>query len=428
MSRALGNAKLKAARQAAGFASQQDLATALTTAGKQIGVPVTITDRQVRRWESAEPPWPRAEHQRVLSHVLSLPVEQLGFTAPWETAGTNGHPNGVTRRTVALGGALAVGAAALPLPTAAGTGRQPATVASDYTVVTAAHRRLYWTVQPVQMHPTVVEHARLGTALLTETAGLPRTILARALAETYLMAGRMEFFDLRKPEQAGDTYIRALQAAQEADEPLLGAAILAHSAFIPGWAGDRTGMGERMAGARAMARRGPASAEMLAWLDCVEAECETRCGNVRAALHLINHAEDVLAAGGDHETPQWLDWFTPVRLQTFKGHTQLKAGHTQAARDTLTAALDLLPADAGKQRVVVLGDLAGVEAAERRPAEACNWALEALDQLAASWYEMGMDRIREVRTTLQPWADEDCVRRLDDRLYGWSTSVSALQR
>ena len=38
------------------------------------------------------------------------------------------------------------------------------------------------------------------------------------------------------PENALATFARALQAAGEADDSLLGAAILAHAAFIPGWA------------------------------------------------------------------------------------------------------------------------------------------------------------------------------------------------
>jgi len=425
MPRATGNIKLKSARQAAGFGSQQDLANALTTAGKQIGVPVTITERQVRRWESPTPPWPRSEHQRVLTHVLSLPIEELGFTAPWGTAPNDTNSQAVRPR---LGIPSPAGSAALPLPTA-GPGRQPATVAADFAAITSAHRRLYWTVQPTQLHPTVTEHARLGTALLSETAGLPRTVLARALAETSLLAGRIEFFDMRKPEQAADTYIRALQAAQEADEPLLGAAVLAHTAFVPGWSGDRQGMAERMAGARAMARRGPAAPPMWAWLDCVEAESETRCGQIRTALNLLGHAEDILADDdGTLTTPDWMDWFSPTRLASFKGNTQLKAGHTAAARDTLLQVLSDLSPDAGKQRSVVLGDLAAVEAAERNPAQACVWAHSALEQLASTWYQTGMDRIREVRRALQPWAEEECVRSLDDRLYGWSASVSALQR
>ncbi len=160
---------------------------------------------------------------------------------------------------------------------------------------------------------------------------------------------------MREPDRAGHTLLRALQAASEADDALLGSGILAHTAFIPAWTGDREAAVERMVAARTYARRGPASAELLAWLDAVEAECETRCGNTRTALHLIRHAEDVLAAGSEHPSPEWLDWFSPVRLAAFKGHTQLRAEHLPQARETLLGVLEALgPADE-KQSTVVLG-------------------------------------------------------------------------
>ncbi|MDJ0346830.1 transcriptional regulator, partial [Streptomyces sp. H10-C2] len=245
---------------------------------------------------------------------------------------------------------------------------------------------------------------------------------------TYLLAGRIEFFDLQQPSQSSETLLRALQAAGEADDQLLGAAILAHTAFIPGWAGNREEAVERMVAARTYARRGPASVEFWAWLDAVEAECETRCGNTRTALHLIGHGEDVLTAGSEHPTPSWMDWFSPARLAAFKGNTQLKAGHLPQARATLLCVLDDLPVESDKQRTVVLGDLAAVEAADGRPEEACGYAFQALDQLAITWYATGMDRVREVRRALAPWQNERCVRDLDDRLYDWGTTVSALQR
>src|ERR1700690_282296 len=84
MTRPIGNVRLKAARQHAGYGSQQALADALTRAAPQLGLGhLEISDRQIRRWESASPPWPRADHQRLLVHVLQLPVEELGFTPPW---------------------------------------------------------------------------------------------------------------------------------------------------------------------------------------------------------------------------------------------------------------------------------------------------------------------------------------------------------
>jgi hypothetical protein len=143
---------------------------------------------------------------------------------------------------------------------------------------------------------------------------------------------------------------------------------------------------------------------------------------------LIRRAEDTLAEGSEHATPDWVDWFSPVRLSAFKGNTQLKAGHLPQARQTLLDVLDGLPPESDKQRTVVLGDLAAVEAADGSPEEACRYTIMALDQLAITWYATGMDRIREVRRTLAPWQNEQCVRNLDDRLYDWGTTVSALQR
>ncbi|MFJ9307843.1 hypothetical protein [Streptomyces cyaneofuscatus] len=43
-----------------------------------------------------------------------------------------------------------------------------------------------------------------------------------------------------------------------------------------------------------------------------------------------------------------------------------------------------------------------------------------------TWYATGMDRVREVRQTLVAHQHEQCVRELDERLYDWSTTVSAL--
>ena len=143
----------------------------------------------------------------------------------------------------------------------------------------------------------MIEHTRLGAHLLGETDGVSHAILATALAEALLLAGRIEFFDLRQPDNADATFVQALQAAGEADDALLGSAILAHAAFVPGWARRSYEFADRMRAARTYARRAPASAEFLAWLDAVEAECETINGRAREALRLIEHAETILAAG-----------------------------------------------------------------------------------------------------------------------------------
>ncbi|MFD3483767.1 multiprotein-bridging factor 1 family protein [Streptomyces sp. NPDC058665] len=408
MRQSTGNPRLKAARIAAGYASQQELATAL-------GVGV----RQVRRWESDTPPWPHPDLQQALTTALGQNLGDLGFTIP----DGRDRPDGASRRP-----ALSAPSGHATIPTQAPAVVQPATVAADFEAVTRSHRRLYWSVAPATLHPSALAHATLGCALLTETAGQTRRAVAAAVAESYLLAARIEFFDMREPDRATATLLRALQAAGEADDSLLGSAVLAHMAFVPAWAGRRDAAVERMVAARTYARRGAAPVGLLAWLDAVEAECETRCGHTRTALHLIRHGEDLLTAGGPYDSPDWLDWFSPVRLSAFKGNTQVKAGHLPQARTTLLGVLDELPATEDKQRSVVLGDLAAVEAAAGDPEAACRYAVLALDQLAVTWYAMGMDRVTEVRRALAPHQHEQCVRELDDRLYGWATTVSALTR
>ncbi|MFD8596954.1 transcriptional regulator [Kitasatospora sp. NPDC059646] len=412
-----GNTALRAAMLAAGIGSNRALREALERTGRSLGIAqYSVSMRQVARWLGSNPPWPRDEHQRVMVELLRLPLSQLGF--------------GGRQPSATAGPAPAVPPAprpAVPHPAQA-DGVQPETIGAAYAAITAAHRQMYWTVAPATLHRSVAEHAALGEALLGETSGVARRVLAAALAETLLLAGRIEFFDLRQPAAADSTLVRALHAAGAADDQLLGAAILGHAAFVPGWAGRREEMADRMRGARAYARRGGAPAEVHAWLDAVEAECLTRCQDIRGALTLLNHAADLLAASEPSILPEWFTWFNPTRLAAFLGNTQLAAGHLPQARETLTEVLDGLGDSDGKQRVVVLADLAAVEARARRPEDACRHLEAALEQLRVTWYETGMERVREARALLTEWQDTAAVQAVDDRLYSWSATLSSLQR
>ncbi|MFE6645728.1 hypothetical protein ACFVJS_04135 [Nocardioides sp. NPDC057772] len=420
MSERSGNVLLKAARQHAGFGSQQALADALTRVAPQLGLGhVEISVRQVRRWESAAPPWPRSDYQRLLTHVLNLPIEQLGFTAPWDTAPSAPSTSESPQKREPI--------RRPPRSTTLVAGSQPATIAADVTAIMAAYRRMYPTVAPGHLLAVLVEHNHMVAGLVEEATGTIRERLALSLAESLLLAGRIEFFSLQRPADADATYINALQMAAVADDSLLGSAILAHTAFIPGWVKDTDLTANRIRAARVYARRAPASVEHLAWLDAVEAECATIAGNYDQALKLIHHSEDLMAEPNEHQPPDWFTWFSPMRLAAFKGNTELKAGRIVQARTTLQWALDSATTGDEKQSPVILGDLAAVEAAAGDPEAACGYAEQALDSLAVNWYATGMERIMTVRKALDAHADLDCVRRLDDRLYGWHNTLSALR-
>ena len=420
-----GNTRLRSARQALGLRSQQQLAEAITRVGLGIGLRISITERTVRRWESDNPPWPHPDHQAAIEHLFGRPVTELGFTPPW----AGDEPDSPQ---TAASPTIAAGAAAGPLavfPRRAPSDPLPGSVVADYIAITSAYRHMYWAVPPAQLHDTVAAHVKLGAGLVASVPEAARRSLAAAVSESSLLAGRIEFFDLQSPQQAQASLVTALQAAQDAHDSLLGSAVLAHMAFIPAFSGDARRAEEardKIRAARQFARRGSASPEMLAWLDAVEAETETRFGDTRKALQLIRHAEDIYTSEEPRPSPAWLDWFSPVRLAGFKGNTLLADRQPGPARETLQGVLDHLPEHALKQRSVILGDLAAVAVSEDDPDEACRLAELALDQLARTWYATGMARVRAVRASLSPWESLPCVCRLDERLYDWNTTINAL--
>lgn len=426
MARSSGNRRLKAARLASGYPSQQALAEALTAAAPELGLrTVSVGARQVRRWESSSPPWPLGPQQQLLRHVLGIPVEQLGFSPPWADARESGEPTGVDRRDAS---ASAGRTRVVVAPYHGRHGQHPSSLAGDFARIAAIYRSLYWTVDPLRLHPVVVEHVRLGQSILSEAAERQRQGLAATLAESAMLVGRIEFFDLRQPDSAGRYFIQGLQFAADAQDSVLGAALLAHSAFIPGWSGDRDNAADRLAAARAHARRGKASSMFKAWLDAVEAECLTKCGDSKGALAMIDRAEEhARCASPANELPEWMDWFSPVRLLAFKGNTQLKAGRYRRARETLTGALATLPDVDTKQRAVILADLAAVEIAANDPERACSYVSDALDQLAMTWYSTAMDRVRALRRELRPWQDQEYVKQLDDQLFSWEATFTTVR-
>ena len=416
-----GNAALRAARQALGFRSQAALAEALNETARTIGLRVSINARTVRRWESTEPPWPHPEHATALEALFKRQISELGFTPPWTDSSESERPDarGTKRPSTWASRHLGGPDAALP-----------PSVSNDFMSVTVAHRHLYWSVPAARLHRSVAEHAVLGADLLGQIHGAAKEFLARAVAESALLAGRLEFFDLQQPDLAQRSFVLALQAAHQGDDSLLGAAALAHMAFAPAFSGDATRADEardKVRAARAFARRGDASAEMLAWLDAVEAEVEARFADPRRALNLIHHAEQTLSdyAPDSNPSPAWLDWFSSARLAGFRGNTLLIAGRGREARQALEQALNELPEESIKQRTIYLADIAAAAVLERTPEAACEYLKEALDLLGKNWYATAMDRVKSVRQSLREWDSLPAVRALDDRLYEWHTTVNS---
>jgi transcriptional regulator with XRE-family HTH domain len=65
------------------FWTQADFAAAFEARSRQIGRPLSLSVRQVRRWESENPPLPLPAYQAVLEALFGVPIERMGFQPQW---------------------------------------------------------------------------------------------------------------------------------------------------------------------------------------------------------------------------------------------------------------------------------------------------------------------------------------------------------
>lgn len=293
--------------------------------------------------------------------------------------------------------------------------RPTADTVTGLEALAAKYLRLYQSTDPLELLTPVLAHVRTVSSLLSEHP--PLSLRTRLLANygcVALLAGRLTFFDLRDSAAARGFFTIALDAARESDDRVLAAAALGHASFVPA--------SERNYGAASAYLRGANASAALAdvpivrsWLGAVEAEISTQAGSRVAAFTALEHADDEIQQSGN-PAPTWFDFYDGTRLHGFRGYSELIFGHLEAARGSLEHAVAALPEQAGKQRAVVLADLADVHLRSRDLDEACRVAGTAAGVLQRAGYATGTDRLRQFRRHVEPWRQHRAVRMLDEQL------------
>ena len=383
----------------------------------------------VRRWETGAR-WPEARFRKHLVLIFGKKASDLGLLTADElavqppadqaldlarkllTLATSDDEQGVDRKSF-LRGLIGAGLAPLIaqlgssaesidiLDRAAGgrTGSPDPRTAEAYGAITTQQRELYWVASAAELLGPVVSHTRLGTQLLRNTTrDHDRRHLAASVAESALLSARLAFFDLRQPELAEQFFATAREAAEQADDHALAAAIYAHMSFVPAFdvEPNRSVAFGYLDAAQSHARYAPGPA-LRSWLHCVAAEVAARTGAPDLSLKCVRQAEDSLSTGGTD--PVWLDFYDSSRLAGFAGQAQLLAGRYATAATSLEQALANLDSRASKQRAVILFDLATAHAAED-PERAASDVQQALDALETDWYATAFERIPQVAAAL----------------------------
>jgi transcriptional regulator with XRE-family HTH domain len=278
------------------------------------------------------------------------------------------------------------------------------------------YRTLYHSTSPAALMSAAIAHLGASAEVLRPgVSARARHRLLRNRSEVATLAGRIAFFDLKDPLAARAYYHSAAESAREADDRLMAATALVHTAFIAASDGHFAAAGDYLNGARTLVGRSHAST-MKSWISAVEAEILVQSGDTDRALASIARAEYDLADGADTAGPAWFDYYDAARLDGFKGYTLLAAGSTNDARLILRAALRNLPNQAVKQRSVFLADLATTNLRDGELEEACRLASKAAETLRQAGYATGTGRLRDFRALVEPWKHHPAVRTMDAQL------------
>lgn len=380
--------------------SQDEFATLIRRAGREIGEPNDCGKRLVQRWESGEHHTCRPVYQRALEHATGLPIDQLGFTGDTPNPAGTAQPEPVDRRTFTA--AALVSGAVLTEPWARlGRALQfPArldTQGLDLLEAAGADHFTQETQLPARhLAAHVAGHVDLLSLLLAGAADKHRTRLAVLAGESAALAGWLAW-DTGSPAAARGYWQSAIHAAKQANDGPLLACVLAYLSYLASSQGDPreaftllTTAGEQVRSSEHAAAR--------SWISARAAEEAALLGDSSAYIALERAMTAMDYARPDTGRP-WVRFFDNARLGSMAVATYARMGHpeTDSAAD---AVMDALPAAEHKTRAVILGDVATGRAAHGDLDAAVAMAERALDATVKGEAVLGRDRLTALRPVL----------------------------
>ncbi|MFD7906418.1 hypothetical protein ACFV4G_29770 [Kitasatospora sp. NPDC059747] len=195
---------------------------AFSKMAKRMAIDAAVSVRQLRRWESPDPPLPHPGQQVVIEAMLGVPLSELGFAVPLERARgglMSGHHEDVHRRQFVVEVGAILGATVLP----AARGRRIG--ASDVQLLQSQVSGLY--AIDHSQGGQVAQKAALQVLRQVEKAMTDGSYLERIGRELHVLSGTLHShlgwieFDAGRPAQARAACTEALTSARLVGDPLL---------------------------------------------------------------------------------------------------------------------------------------------------------------------------------------------------------------
>ncbi|MET8180752.1 helix-turn-helix transcriptional regulator [Streptomyces sp. NPDC005336] len=347
--------------------------------------------------------------------VLALVADRLGM-APSEVGLAEGTPHNaqVNRRDFLGATAAAAGLGVLPTPAGATVRRSinPAVVGHlrHLRATLVQSDSLYGphcVISAVHDHLTVLERQ-----LLPAAAGPLRRRILETGAEWAEFAGWL-YEDLGRPDQGLWWSDRAMEWAQEADDPVRQAFILMRkSQQSVSLMQQQRAVGLASAALRV---RGDVPARIRASAHLQEAHGHALARYETAAVRALDAARELV--DGDDAVPDRLGGYcVPSYADAQRATCYLRLGRPADAVATYQQALDHWPAIYQRERGLHLARLANAHAADRSPDAACATAMEALEISRETESRRTTEELRRVVTGLAAWRRTAMVRNLTEAI------------
>ncbi|MET8630294.1 hypothetical protein ABZW30_42420 [Kitasatospora sp. NPDC004669] len=325
-----GNALFVAERIRRDWHTQEDFATAYRAHALAIGEPVDISVRQVRRWESDHPGWPRRDARRVLSSMFGgIDLTELGFVRP-ATRRRPAAPHQEQEEDVKRRSLFLLGAGALATTVLAPDRITPTHVRSlhdaEQTLYNADLRHGSAQLRSQAAHALNAAHNWLQTGSYTEETGRQLHI---ATGELSVAAGWLAH-DSGLPGKARSLYTEALASARMARDLGLEAhafgcmSLLAHATGHP-----REAVSAAQAAHQAAGPLG--SPRWLSLLHMREARGWALQGDRAATDRAVVRAHHLYAQGPADGDPTWIDFYTPGELAGLESLCRADLGQYERA-------------------------------------------------------------------------------------------------
>jgi len=362
-----------------------------------------------------------------LARAKGVLRDELGaYLAAWEAIGRAGGTDVERRFLLKLAGLLP-SATRLPESAerlAAGLSRPgplDGALLDAVAGISGAYAGAYYVAPPREL--LVLVQAHLDRIYrLTGASGLPthRRRVRALLSDGAAFAGWLSL-DAGRPCDARSYLTLARDAAREAGDPTLHAlAVASHALLLTNVAGAEPSEALWMLRQAGAQLSDDAPWEARAWLAVHTAKEYAAAGDRDGyLLHAQAAATTWDALGGGESREGFFSpggWFSDVDDEWFQDCTLRSLAHLTdpAAEPALRAALD--QPGHPRREATLLETLAVCLARRAEPEQAAAAALGSLD--AAHGLPLWVDRVREVRADLEPWADLPAVRELDDALVG----------